>query len=185
MDTKCCFVHGCRHADSHITSYHTCGKCKGYGHGVVECFMNNNMNSDKINKLCENHIKNNVIALPVIKACTIADCKNKQTHTTESHQTIFSYSNMGIKGPIGTDQIFYYAYVEGNKLVKNCKNSFVKMSVGMDNYDVYINDHGIIKKETASSSSQADKIVKTYLQMGFKQLYECQDKRKPEYEFSF
>lgn len=39
-----CQVAKCRFPETHITPYHKCGQCKGYGHGRVECSVNNNYN---------------------------------------------------------------------------------------------------------------------------------------------
>jgi len=38
-----CKIFGCRFNDLHISEKHECGKCFKYGHGQIECPMNNKM----------------------------------------------------------------------------------------------------------------------------------------------
>ena len=34
---KYCKVNKCRYSGAHTTSYHQCGTCKSFGHGMIEC----------------------------------------------------------------------------------------------------------------------------------------------------
>lgn len=77
-----CKVKGCRYPNFHTTKGHQCGRCKRFGHGVLECNY-----IDKILNLT-NHHKD---ILPIDKWCKVKDCKYKYFHTTEGH--ICKYCN--------------------------------------------------------------------------------------------
>ena len=73
-----CKVTHCRYKTFHVTSAHRCGKCKLYGHGVVEC-----ENNDKVNTLS---LSTKYDRLNPIDYCNIKNCKYKWSHKTESHE---------------------------------------------------------------------------------------------------
>lgn len=73
---KYCQVSKCRFPIYHVTSYHQCGTCKQYGHGMIECH-----NTTKINYLNQFQYDQ----LPETEHCLFGICHNPSTHTTESH----------------------------------------------------------------------------------------------------
>ena len=73
-----CKATHCRYKTFHVTSAHRCGKCKLYGHGVVECGDN-----DKISTLS---LSTKYDRLNPIDYCQILNCKYKWSHKTESHE---------------------------------------------------------------------------------------------------
>ena len=73
-----CTVKHCNYKTFHITNGHRCGKCKKYGHGILECG-----NNDKINILSSS---TKYDRLDPIDYCKIENCKYKWTHKTESHE---------------------------------------------------------------------------------------------------
>lgn len=73
---KYCKVKFCRFPHTHTTKYHQCGSCKTKGHGVTEC--------RKVNER-KNLEKYMNYKLPIEKHCTIPNCPDKETHTSESH----------------------------------------------------------------------------------------------------
>ena len=73
---KYCKVDKCRYSISHTTSYHLCGSCKKFGHGVVECG-----NNYKIQNLTQYYSD----CLPQYKNCLFGECLNLLSHDTESH----------------------------------------------------------------------------------------------------
>jgi len=75
-----CKVHGCRYKHSHVTTGHTCGTCKKYGHGQVECGNSNLIK--KLEQYCED-------TLPIQKYCTMKGCIRKEYHTTIAHHCSF------------------------------------------------------------------------------------------------
>jgi len=92
-----CKVAQCRFPDTHITTYHRCGNCKGYGH--LECckeepptdpldafFIGEKPqyipNWDKINALHNLPIE----PLPRERHCTIDNCPIRHTHSSSAHQ---------------------------------------------------------------------------------------------------
>ena len=72
-----CQVRHCRFSNTHVTIGHKCGKCRKYGHGVLEC---NNL--VLINTLCL--YKNNI--LPEKDWCIVPNCKFNKLHITKAHQ---------------------------------------------------------------------------------------------------
>lgn len=71
-----CKVSGCRYSSSHTTRNHTCGKCKSYGHGQIECG-----NLSKISYLSQF----NEDKLPSNKYCVILNCDSKEYHSSNAH----------------------------------------------------------------------------------------------------
>ena len=72
-----CKVNGCRYADTHVSSFHKCGKCNVYGHGQSEC-----ENLFLIEKL---KIKSYGIYLPREKFCSSPTCVSPSSHTSDAH----------------------------------------------------------------------------------------------------
>lgn len=72
-----CSVNGCRYPYSHLTIAHRCGVCNMYGHGQTEC--------GKLNKLRDlvRRIPSHVTS--VATPCTVPNCGNTWSHTTEAH----------------------------------------------------------------------------------------------------
>jgi len=67
-----CNVRGCRHAHTHVTQAHRCGRCLQYGHGVVECGTHL-------------HLDLAPFSLPFHEFCGVPGCACPSTHTTEAH----------------------------------------------------------------------------------------------------
>lgn len=103
-----CKVKGCRYPNFHTTKGHQCGRCKRYGHGVLECIY-----IDKILNLT-NHHKD---ILPMDKWCKIKDCKYKHFHTTEGH--ICKYCNTIHK----EDECIVFDLDESNVKYGSCYNT--------------------------------------------------------------
>ncbi len=78
MSNNFCMVSNCRYPKTHVTMGHQCGRCKKYGHGILEC-----NNPIKIKNL---HDKYKNDTLKVENYCTIYPCSHKHLHTTEAHQ---------------------------------------------------------------------------------------------------
>lgn len=76
MNISYCKVYDCRYKTTHTTKGHKCGKCKKFGHGIVECGKNNNIN----NLL---RYFNDIITEDL--QCTYENCMTKDTHTNEGH----------------------------------------------------------------------------------------------------
>lgn len=77
-----CKVKNCRFNSYHVTKFHQCGKCKEYGHGMIECGNN---------ELCENLHK--YYNDKVLKPCESMYCNDRYSHTTEGHICIFCDKN--------------------------------------------------------------------------------------------
>lgn len=71
-----CKVFACRFPSTHVTKWHTCGKCGMFGHGLTEC----NSNSKK--HALEHHTSD----LPHDLWCGEASCFAKEKHTTAGHR---------------------------------------------------------------------------------------------------
>ncbi len=71
-----CKVYGCRHANSHSTNGHKCGKCTGFGHGQVEC-----RDETKIKALQQ--YQSDVVSQS--QSCKVHNCSHPRLHTTASH----------------------------------------------------------------------------------------------------
>lgn len=78
-----CHVIDCRHAYSHTTKGHMCGKCHQAGHGQVE--HGNQKLIDDLKVFDEE--------LPVQCQCTIFGCTTKQYHKTRAHQCQICYGS--------------------------------------------------------------------------------------------
>lgn len=163
MTTKYCNCYNCKHPESHLTSYHTCGKCGDFGHGFAECDQNHNGSYDHINKLVEsNYIKTLITNYPVPtynaklkftelpkeKHCTIQSCKSKHTHQTQSHQPFFSKDEYG--GANGPDKYGitarYNKIILNGKIIENLPNTYIAMYWGMGNMIVFRNRGGKVEK---------------------------------------
>ena len=71
-----CQVQDCRHSDSHVTKGHRCGRCKGYGHGQVECGNRNDVDALK------EHFDD---LIATAQQCTVQFCEFKKLHKTAAH----------------------------------------------------------------------------------------------------
>ena len=78
-----CKVENCRYNYSHTTGRHRCGKCKQLGHGQIEC-----NNIELINNLLQ--YNQDVVSIP----CTITECVDNTTHTTEGHDCLYCKSRI-------------------------------------------------------------------------------------------
>lgn len=146
MENKYCFCKGCKYPQSHITSYHKCGKCHQFGHGFVECHLNNNGLYHHINNLYDK--AKNQTNFPKHKYCTISDCKTKFTHDTNSHDSFFSLDEFGsYDGPDKYGIRKRRATIEKNKkLIENKLNTYISMYWGMGITIIFRNKNGIIEK---------------------------------------
>ncbi len=157
---KYCFCEGCRYSDSHTTSYHKCGKCNSFGHGRIECPLNNNKNYYKQNNLISFiYNKNYPKVLPKENWCKIADCNIRQTHTTMSHNEFFSKDKFAdLEGPdkYGIRQQSDEAHSKGYSLVKNINNSFTNIWWGMGNYIFTRNINGKIEQKVIDCNSNKE-----------------------------
>ena len=79
MCSQYCKAKKCRHAGSHITKVHICGKCGKPGHGYNECD-----NPELITALCLD-----TAAIPFDLHCCAAGCKSIDTHTNGGHQCTY------------------------------------------------------------------------------------------------
>jgi hypothetical protein len=77
MSEKYCRIYNCNYAEFHTTRSHKCGKCRKFGHGIMECdeFL-------RINRLKRFFYEE----MPPEKRCTIIYCDYKKYHSIESHQ---------------------------------------------------------------------------------------------------
>ena len=71
-----CKVRGCRHADTHVTAGHKCGKCGSFGHGARECGRINSL------KALESYFDD---VLPYAYRCTHQECTTPSLHITAAH----------------------------------------------------------------------------------------------------
>jgi len=72
-----CRVYGCTFPNKHITSFHTCSKCKSRGHGAYECGK-----YDLCEKLLE---ESKTDSISLLKKCNLKSCLGSRDHTIESH----------------------------------------------------------------------------------------------------
>lgn len=168
MDEKYCKCDKCKYPYDHLTTYHKCGKCGSYGHGFVECSLNNNGSYDKQNKLYESlflrkqtlsqyKLMQLITALPSNKHCTISSCKTPHTHSTGSHHSLFSTDENG--GSLGPDQYgiknrYNEILKKGPEIIKNYNNSYIALYWGMGTTFVFRNKDMVIEKlETESDYS--------------------------------
>ena len=73
-----CQATSCRYSNTHITTGHKCGKCKGYGHGARECGF-----GARIAQLKE---RTRFEKLDPESQCSVIGCRHKHNHRTSSHQ---------------------------------------------------------------------------------------------------
>lgn len=71
-----CKVAGCRFPQFHVTLGHKCGKCKSFGHGMIEC-------TNQLNKAQLARYHGDM--LPDEFQCKFGSCRYKQYHTSEGH----------------------------------------------------------------------------------------------------
>lgn len=71
-----CKVAGCRFPQYHATRGHKCGKCKEFGHGMIEC-TNLSKKAQLTSYLGD--------VLPDESQCKFGSCRFKQFHTSEGH----------------------------------------------------------------------------------------------------
>ena len=71
-----CRVKGCRHASSHVTMGHRCGRCSFFGHGQYEC--DRYPERKKLYAFAD--------GLPEHLKCRRAGCGHSELHTTEGHE---------------------------------------------------------------------------------------------------
>lgn len=74
-----CKVGGCRYAASHATVAHRCGKCRGYGHGQMECD-----NLSAIRSLSFYFQE----TIPFDERCNEPMCDNRASHTADGHTCV-------------------------------------------------------------------------------------------------
>ena len=87
-----CQVSQCRHPESHITSFHKCGKCQRYGHGRVECPALNAFNAvNALNAVNAVQLRPQIPMDPA-RYCTVPKCPVPHTHSSGSHQPDFKYA---------------------------------------------------------------------------------------------
>ena len=77
LNMRYCAVAGCRYPGSHLTVAHRCGTCNMYGHGQMECGKLNGLRN--LARRIPAHITS------VSAPCTVPDCVNTWSHTTEAH----------------------------------------------------------------------------------------------------
>ena len=126
---KYCHCEGCTHPQSHITSYHRCGACNSFGHGLRECYKSNNGLHDALNKLFSDRIMTITEGLPSNIHCTINGCLSKNTHSTGSHHSLFSTDKHGnLRGPdkYGIRERRENVETTGRNLVQFRPNTFYK-----------------------------------------------------------
>lgn len=73
---KYCKISKCRYPVTHVTSFHQCGTCKQFGHGMIEC--NDSFKIDYLRQYYNDQ-------LPESDHCLFGGCDNLETHTSESH----------------------------------------------------------------------------------------------------
>ncbi len=159
---KLCHCKGCRFSDSHITSYHKCGTCNGYGHGQFECHKNNNDDNSKTNSLHLLIMSKPKKILQKENWCKIKDCKTRYTHNTNSHQDFFSEDLYGdYNGPdyYGIRKRNEDAKINGARFIKDKNNSFVKIYWGMSDFVYTRNKNGVIESKVMGIDSHNDEFV--------------------------
>jgi hypothetical protein len=147
---KYCYCKGCNYSQSHITSYHRCGACKRFGHGLKECPKSNNGSYDLLNDLCIKFNHSITEGLPSNIHCSVNGCLSKDTHTTGSHEEFFSKDKHGsLSGP---DQYGITARrkdgeTDGRNLVKSKPGTFTNCYWGMGILIITRNLNGVISVE--------------------------------------
>jgi hypothetical protein len=74
-----CKAKKCRFHNTHVTLAHTCGLCKGIGHGILEC-----NHPELIDELHKDNTK-----IPFELYCCVVNCSSTYTHTTEGHCCLY------------------------------------------------------------------------------------------------
>lgn len=142
MNNIYCLCYGCRYSTEHLTGYHKCGTCGLYGHGQAEC------HSYKLkNKLYESRTKHHK-SLPINKHCKVKGCLAKFTHSTGSHQSLFSEDKFPrYTGPdqYGIAKMHNNAKVDTKRAVRNCNKCYAHQYIGMAQEIMAINDGTNIK----------------------------------------
>ena len=92
--SKYCLAEGCRYPEHHLTGYHRCGCCAGFGHGRYECPERHGHGSevvsyDRINDLHAKYYTSSVRQLPVENWCKAFGCLARKYHATGSHHRLF------------------------------------------------------------------------------------------------
>lgn len=165
MCKKYCFCKNCNYPQAHVTSYHKCGKCKGFGHGAVECYKNNDDSYDLINKLYD-FTKQNVTVepLPDHLHCRVMSCLSKNTHSTGSHHPFFSEDEHGDlnMGPdkYGIRQTYSDIQKYGENMVKDILNSYYSGYWGQGLFVVVRNKNNVIETTSIDGDPQNDPFVK-------------------------
>lgn len=75
LGTSQCRVKGCRYRATHVTMGHRCGRCGGFGHGLLECGRR-----DQVAALVRLYGRDVILV-----RCTARDCPAPQTHSFEAH----------------------------------------------------------------------------------------------------
>jgi hypothetical protein len=75
-----CQVKHCKFPHFHITQSHQCGKCKQFGHGIIECGNYKNMN-----ELYKKMTMSN-ISIKHDEQCCVSKCRYKHMHTSLGHK---------------------------------------------------------------------------------------------------
>lgn len=75
-----CLVQGCRFSEFHLTSAHKCGRCAGFGHGVLEC--------QQPHRLRRLHQMAAMGVQTVRTPCTVPGCPRPSTHESSSHHCV-------------------------------------------------------------------------------------------------
>ena len=96
-----CKVKGCKFPQYHLTCSHKCGKCKCYGHGVME----HTKTGKQVVSIEYDHLQ----TLPKDIQCMDEDCCNPYTHSTESHN-----SDMLKKSFVGLQYVCLYCSKKNN-----------------------------------------------------------------------
>jgi hypothetical protein len=74
-----CKVNGCHFSDTHITSYHECGRCNQQGHGMYECGKPSLIYT----------LMMDTTEIPFSLQCCVPNCKFSNKHITKGHQCIY------------------------------------------------------------------------------------------------
>ena len=76
-----CRIAGCRYKETHSSIHHFCGRCRTFGHGMVECGSDSSILRLKRNPDYDS-------PLPRNRWCTVEGCDNRMFHITSSHVCI-------------------------------------------------------------------------------------------------
>jgi hypothetical protein len=141
-----CKCNKCRYPNQHCTYYHQCGACKKFGHGQIECPKNNNNNPQLMLNLLA--YSNNNDSIRSEKHCTISYCKQKQSHTTESHND--NYNNNYIS-QLSEEEIEWFS----KHLHPSCQKVVNKYSFITDYY------YGVVKNLITYGTNYLGKVYNT------------------------